>query len=118
MKIARLKISNFRSIKNAELLFEGHSLLLGPNNIGKSTICEAIDLVLGPDRLSRFPPVEEFDFYNAQYLKESEVEECEEGRLPVGRKSPKEPTRMEREEHERTHYPYRSWCPHCVKSRA
>ena len=74
MKIAKLKISNFRSVKNAELLFDGHSLLLGPNNIGKSTICEAIDLVLGPDRLSRFPPVEEFDFYNAQYFKECEVE--------------------------------------------
>lgn len=83
MKIARLKISNFRSIKNAELLFEGHSLLLGPNNIGKSTICEAIDLVLGPDRLSRFPPVEEFDFYNAQYLKESEVEGEEPESIPI-----------------------------------
>jgi hypothetical protein len=34
----------------------------------KSTICEALDLVLGPDRLSRFPAVEEFDFYNAEYL--------------------------------------------------
>ncbi|WP_373092821.1 AAA family ATPase, partial [Zhongshania sp.] len=68
MKIVRLTISNFRSIKSAELFFDGHSLLLGPNNIGKSTICEAIDLVLGPDRLSRFPPIQEFDFYNAQYL--------------------------------------------------
>jgi putative ATP-dependent endonuclease of OLD family len=74
MKIVNLKIENFRSIKNAELNFDGHCLIVGPNNVGKSTICEALDLVLGPDRISRFPPVEEFDFYNAQYLIASEVE--------------------------------------------
>lgn len=65
------------------MLFDGHSLILGPNNIGKSTICEAIDLVLGPDRLSRFPPIEEFDFYNAQYLKCSEFEGEDPEPLPI-----------------------------------
>ena len=25
------------------------------------------------------------------------------------------PTQIEREEHELTHFPYRSWCPDCVK---
>ena len=74
MKIVTLKIENFRSIKSAQLQFDGHCLIVGPNNVGKSTICEALDLVLGPDRVSRFPPVEEFDFYNAHYLLESEVE--------------------------------------------
>lgn len=83
MKIVNLKIDNFRSIKKADLIFDGHSLLLGPNNIGKSTICEAIDLVLGPDRLSRFPPIEEFDFYNAQYLKSSEIEGEDPEPLPI-----------------------------------
>lgn len=68
MKVVHLSISNFRCIKHAELRFEGHVLLVGGNNTGKSTICEALDLVLGPDRLKRFPPVEEFDFYNAEYL--------------------------------------------------
>jgi putative ATP-dependent endonuclease of OLD family len=68
VKVARLTISNFRGIKSAELYFDGHALLVGPNNVGKSTICEALDLVLGPDRINRFPPVEEFDFYNAKYL--------------------------------------------------
>ena len=28
------------------------------------------------------------------------------------------PTQVEREEHERTHVPYRSWCRHCVAARA
>lgn len=70
MRVIRLKINNFRGIKEADLSFEGHTLFVGGNNVGKSTICEALDLVLGPDRLARNPPVEEFDFYNAQYLDE------------------------------------------------
>jgi putative ATP-dependent endonuclease of OLD family len=74
MKVVRLKITNFRSIKAAELNFDGHTLIVGPNNVGKSTICEALDLVLGPDRISRFPPVEEFDFHNANYLQPPLVE--------------------------------------------
>lgn len=68
MKVVRLSIQNFRGIKKAELEFDGHTLLLGMNNVGKSTVCEALDLVLGPDRLAKFPPIEEYDFYNAQYL--------------------------------------------------
>ena len=52
---------------------------------------------------------------------EEEGEEREErcgGRKSVGRRSPKEPTKIEKEEHERTHRPYRSWCEHCVRARA
>lgn len=70
MRVSRLQIENFRGIKKAELHFAGHTLLIGGNNVGKSTICEALDLVLGPDRLNRTPPVEEFDFRNAGYLNE------------------------------------------------
>jgi putative ATP-dependent endonuclease of the OLD family len=70
VRVSRVKIQNFRAISSAEFLFHGHTLLVGPNNIGKSTICEALDLVLGPDRLGRRPPVEEFDFYNSSYLSE------------------------------------------------
>jgi putative ATP-dependent endonuclease of OLD family len=68
MKVVQLKIDNFRGIESAELKFDGHALLVGSNNVGKSTICEALDLVLGPDRLNRFPPIEEYDFYNGKYL--------------------------------------------------
>ena len=68
MKIARLVIKNFRGVKSAELGFDGHTLLSGTNNVGKSTVCEALDLVLGPNRLSKMPQVEEFEFYNAKYL--------------------------------------------------
>lgn len=70
MRVSRLQIENFRGIKAATLYFSGHTLLIGGNNVGKSTICEALDLVLGPDRLNRTPPVEEFDFRNAGYLQD------------------------------------------------
>jgi len=79
LKVVRLTIANFRGIKSAELLFDGHTLMVGTNNVGKSTICEALDLVLGADRLNRFPPIDEFDFYNATYLIPSEAE----GEIPT-----------------------------------
>ena len=62
MQVSQLTIDNFRGIRKAALQFSGHTLLIGGNNVGRSTICEALDLVLGPDRLNRTPPVEEFDF--------------------------------------------------------
>lgn len=68
MRVDKLSIENFRGIKKAELDFDGHTLLIGGNNVGKSTICEALELALGSDRQARFPVVEEFDFYNAAYL--------------------------------------------------
>lgn len=83
MKVVNLKINNFRSIKSAELKFNGHCLIVGPNNVGKSTVCEALDLVLGPDRISRFPPVEEFDFHNARYYVPSEVEGEDPESIPI-----------------------------------
>ena len=68
MKVSRLTIEKFRGIKKASLLFPDHVVLIGDNNVGKTTVLEAIDLVLGPDRLSRRPPVDEHDFYLGKYL--------------------------------------------------
>lgn len=68
MRVTRLVIENFRGISHSELHFEGHTLLVGPNNVGKSTVCEALELALGPERLNRNPPVGEYDFYNAAYM--------------------------------------------------
>ncbi len=73
MQVRHLQIDNFRGVSKAELHFSGHTLLIGGNNVGKSTVCEALDLVLGPDRLYKTPPVEEFDFRNARYLVEDGV---------------------------------------------
>ncbi|SJZ77930.1 ATP-dependent nuclease [Sediminibacterium ginsengisoli] len=72
MRIAYIDIQNFRGIKKGHIKFDGHSVLIGDNNTGKSTVFEAIDLVLGPDRLSRVPVVDEHDFYNGIYLNEGQ----------------------------------------------
>ena len=46
-------------------------------------------------------------------------EPSEESRaVRVGQKRIITPTLKERQEHERTHIPYRSWCRHCVAARA
>lgn len=68
MKIVQVKVANFRGIADGTVHFDGHSVLVGDNNAGKSTLLEAIDLVLGPERLSRRPVVDEHDFYAGQYL--------------------------------------------------
>lgn len=68
MKIRRLRMKNFRSVANGEILFLGHTAVIGGNSVGKSTMCEALDLCLGPDRLSRPNPVNEHDFYQRRYI--------------------------------------------------
>lgn len=74
MRIARLEIINFRGIKKANLVFPKHSVLIGDNNTGKTTILEALDLVLGPDRLNRQPAIDEHDFFGGIYIQSSEVD--------------------------------------------
>lgn len=68
MKIYSISIENFRGIRSANLVLPDHAVLIGDNNTGKSTVLEALDLVLGPDRLNRRPTVDEHDFYQGVYL--------------------------------------------------
>ena len=45
MKIESIKIKNFRSYeKETEIRFDDLSVLVGKNDIGKSTILEALDI--------------------------------------------------------------------------
>lgn len=73
MRIRRLKLSNFRSVADGEVIFPGHTVIIGGNSVGKSTICEALDLLLGPDRLSRASPIDEHDFFERRYLDDDGV---------------------------------------------
>jgi predicted ATP-dependent endonuclease of OLD family len=73
------KNCQFSFNQDCRTLLRRATLMVGPNNVGKSTICEALDLVLGPDRISKFPSVEEFDFHNACYLAPAAVD----GELPT-----------------------------------
>ena len=38
MRVARLKVENFRGIRTAEILLPDHAVIVGDNNIGKSTL--------------------------------------------------------------------------------
>ncbi|MHB1768882.1 MAG: ATP-dependent nuclease [Phycisphaerae bacterium] len=46
MKLVEIKIANFRGIRSLDLPLDGLTVLIGENNAGKSTILEAIRLVL------------------------------------------------------------------------
>ena len=47
---------------------------------------------------------------------DKEEENTEEGRRPATLQAPLRVSKQEREEHELTHMPYRSWCPICVQA--
>ncbi len=53
MKILRLRIQGFRGIQSAQIDFDDHAVLIGPNGCGKSTIIDALALVLGRTRMVR-----------------------------------------------------------------
>ena len=42
----------------------------------------------------------------------------EEAQVPLAVKAPRLPSAREIEEHNLTHCPFRSWCPHCIKGQA
>ncbi|MBI2069469.1 MAG: AAA family ATPase [Elusimicrobia bacterium] len=68
MIIRNFKIENFRGIYRADLNFTKHNLFVGPNSVGKSTILESLDLLLGPERLRSPDAINEHDFYRSKYL--------------------------------------------------
>jgi putative ATP-dependent endonuclease of OLD family len=77
VKVFSVEIENFRGIRSAKLVLPDHAVLIGDNNTGKSSVFEAIDLALGPDRLSLRPPIDEHDFYQGKYLPGANLEASE-----------------------------------------
>ena len=63
MKVVLLKIENYRGIRHGQIHFRDHTVMIGPNNSGKTTIIEALALVLGRDRLVR--NLTEHDFFGS-----------------------------------------------------
>jgi putative ATP-dependent endonuclease of the OLD family len=63
LRIARLKIKGFRGANDADISLGQHTVLVGPNNSGKTTLIEALALLLGRDRLVR--RLTEHDFYGS-----------------------------------------------------
>jgi hypothetical protein len=63
VRIALLEIANYRGVRDGKVQFRDHTVIIGPNNSGKTTIIEALALVLGRDRLVR--NLTEHDFFGS-----------------------------------------------------
>ena len=67
MKIARVHIENYRSIKQLDFSPNNYCALIGENNAGKSNILKAINLVLGETwPTDRTFTEEDFNDYNTE----------------------------------------------------
>jgi putative ATP-dependent endonuclease of the OLD family len=66
MQIANLRIENFRGIREGTVNFDRHTVFVGPNNCGKSTVIEALALLFGRERMVR--ALTEHDFYGSNPL--------------------------------------------------
>jgi len=68
MRITRIHIENFRSIKELDLYPADYRILIGPNNSGKSNILAALNLVLGEAwPTDRSFTLEDFHRYDTQH---------------------------------------------------
>jgi len=63
MRVAILDIHNFRGIREGSVHFKNHPVLIGANNTGKTTVIEALTLLLGRERMIR--ELTEHDFYGS-----------------------------------------------------
>ena len=63
MEIASLRIENFRGVQNGRIRFSPHTVLVGANNCGKTTVIEALALLFGRDRMIR--QLTEHDFHGS-----------------------------------------------------
>ena len=64
MRIVKIQISNFRCVKTATLFPQKHNVLLGPNNVGKTAVLEALNLLLNPEITFASQAIDENDFWN------------------------------------------------------
>ena len=60
MKICQIEIENFRGVAHGAVTFPDHAILFGPNNVGKSTIVEALALLFERERMVR--QISDWDF--------------------------------------------------------
>ncbi|MBC7285824.1 AAA family ATPase, partial [Hoeflea sp.] len=63
MRIHAIEVEGFRGIKSGKVTFGDFTVLIGPNNSGKTTIIESLALLFGRDRLVR--SLTEHDFYGS-----------------------------------------------------
>jgi len=64
MRLTKFKIQKFRSIEEVEIIFPENKpvILFGPNNVGKSNVLSALDIMLG-ERHASYYDFQESDFF-------------------------------------------------------
>jgi putative ATP-dependent endonuclease of the OLD family len=74
MKLKRISIKNFKSIKDIKFDFpeSGILVLVGENNAGKSNIIRAIDLICGESWIGK-EKLEDHDYYLRDKNNEIEI---------------------------------------------
>ena len=81
MYISKIKIKNFRNLKDFEIELKPFTTIIGENNVGKSNLLEAISLVLSND-ISAFKKrkleIEDFSIQTVQQFKKDMVCNTEE----------------------------------------
>ncbi len=64
MRVSSIQIKNFRGVRSGFIKLGKHPVFIGDNNTGKTTLIEALALLLGRDRLVR--ELTEHDFYGSR----------------------------------------------------
>lgn len=67
MKINNVSIKNFRGLQNFSIALPDRTVLVGGNNTSKTSILEAINLVLNPNFYYGPGLLSEYDFFEKQY---------------------------------------------------
>ena len=74
MRLTKLAVANHRRLIDTDLEFRGHVVLVGPNDVGKSSLLRCLDLVLGATTAQLYQRVVPEDFRDAEQPLVIEVE--------------------------------------------
>ncbi|MFB8190379.1 ATP-dependent endonuclease [Microbacterium sp. NPDC055988] len=74
MKLTRVKLENYRRLEDTEIEVRDHLVLVGANDVGKSSLLRAIDLVLGASTAQLYANLSVDDFRNTEQELRFEIE--------------------------------------------
>ena len=74
MKLTRIEVENYRRLVDCEIEVRDHLVLVGANDVGKSSLLRALDLVLGASTAQLYSNVSPDDFRDADQELRFEVE--------------------------------------------
>src|SRR5699024_3264393 len=73
--ISRIKIKNFRNFKNIDINLSHKQVIIGENNVGKTNLLRAIQLILDPKLTDEDRYLKNTDFYDGldEPMKKGEI---------------------------------------------